>query len=191
MAVEMRPLALLVLLLTAGVVRGNDPLLGPERHAAPPPDPVLDRTVTLIECPPPTPRDDWRVALDLGLPTGVRVQRRVFDSNLWAEGGVGAWLIVPFVSGCLRYDCTLLRRERNLFAVRPGVSATLVVWAPNFGAGIDSEFIWQHTFHKRHTTELGVRLGMTAVVGHGGRRREDWSGVFPAPVATLLFSWQF
>lgn len=127
------------------------------------------------------------MAVEFGLPIGLRVQRRLFDSNLWAEGGVGAWWIVPFASACLRYDCTLLRRERNLFAVRPGVSATLVGFAA-FGTGVDSEFVWQHTFNGRHTTELGIRLGVTAVFADGGRL---FSGPFPAPVATLMWSWQF
>lgn len=195
MAVAMRRLALLVFLLAGAPVWAADPppdpLLGPERRAVPPPDPVLDRTQTLVECPPPPNRDDWRVAFDVGLPIGLRVQRRLFDTNLWAEAGAGVWAIVPFVSACLRYDGTLLKRERNLFAIRPGVSATAILWGPNFGTGIDSEFVWQHTFGGKVTTELGFRLGVTAVFGNGSNRWSDWSGAFPAPVGALMFSWQF
>jgi hypothetical protein len=163
-----------------------DPLLGlpaaarsPDPLLAPPPPPDCP------ECPP----DNWRLAADLGLPTGVRVQRRLGESNWWAEGGVGAWWIVPYASACLRYDCTLLKRERNLFAVRPGVSATLTLLGPAPGAGVDAELIWQHTFGGQFTTELGLRVGMTAVfVGEGGRHL---SGTLPVPVACLIWSWQF
>lgn len=164
-----------------------DPLLGTPAKT-PLADPLLEPTRRLVECPPPA-REDWRAALDFGLPTGVRVQRRLGESNLWAEGGVGVWWIVPYVSACVRYDCPLLRRERNLFAVRPGISATLILLGPNFGTGLDTEFIWQHTFNGRVTTELGFRLGMTAVFLDGRGRHS--SGTWPVPVGTLTFAVAF
>lgn len=164
------------------------------------PDPLLGGTTTsrptdVLLDPPPLPtcptstRDDWRVSADLGLPIGLRLQRRLFDTNVWGEVGAGAWWIVPYVSTCLRYDCTLLKRERNLFAVRPGVSATCIQLGPWPGAGVDSEFVWQHTFGRRVTTELGVRLGLTAVF-IGGHDRFV-SGTLPVPVACLMWTWQF
>jgi hypothetical protein len=165
-----------------------DPLFG----GAPvvrPADALLDPP-TLPACPAPC-RDDWRLSADFGLPIGLRLQRRLFDTNLWGEVGAGAYVIVPYVSTCLRYDCTLLKRERNLFAVRPGVSATCVIWDPNFGTGVDSEFVWQHTFNGKVTTELGVRLGVTAVFPNGGKGLFDIQRVFPAPVACLMWTWQF
>lgn len=156
---------------------------------APAADPLIDPTPLLVEAPTHPVRDRFRVAVDLGLPTGVRLQTRLFDTNIWAEAGVGAWVIVPYFSTCLRYDCTLLRRQRNLFAVRPGVSATLIGLGPNFGTGVDAEFVWQHRFHRLGTSELGVRLGVTAVFLNGSR---DWSsGTFPAPVLALHFAWQY
>lgn len=164
-----------------------DPLLG--APATRPADPLLDPP-TLPACPPPN-RDDWRLSADFGLPIGLRLQRRLFDTNLWGEVGAGAYVIVPYVSTCLRYDCTLLKRERNLFAVRPGVSATCVIWDPNFGTGVDSEFVWQHTFGGKVTTELGVRLGVTVVFPNGGRGGFDVKNVAPVPVACLMWTWQF
>jgi hypothetical protein len=168
--------------------------------AADPPDPLLRlppvaKSADPLLAPPPLPAcpdcscDKWRLAADLGLPAGVRLQRRLGETNWWAEGGVGAWWIVPFASACLRYDCTLLKRERNLFAVRPGVSATLTLIGPAPGAGVDAELIWQHTFGGRLTTELGLRVGMTAVFAGGDGRFV--SGVLPVPVACLMWSWQF
>lgn len=179
-------LAVVCLIALPGPAQTPDPLLGgvPAHRPA---DALLD--------PPPLPagptpeRDDWRLSADFGLPIGLRLQRRLFDTNLWGEVGAGAYVIVPYVSTCLRYDCTLLKRERNLFAVRPGVSATCVLLGPAPGVGVDSEFVWQHTFGGRVTTELGVRLGLTAVLAGGSGRFV--SGVFPAPVACLMWTWQF
>lgn len=174
------------LFAATAVADSPDPLLGRPAPSRPS-DPLLD-PATLPTCPDP-PRDDWRIAADFGLPVGVRVQRRLGETNWWAEGGVGTWWIVPYASACLRYDCTLLKRERNLFAIRPGVSATAILFGPWPGAGVDAEFVWQHTFNGRVTTELGVRLGMTAVFAGGNDR---WvSGTLPAPVACLMWSWQF
>jgi hypothetical protein len=103
--------------------------------------------------------------------------------------GAGAWVIVPYASACLRYDLTLLKRERNLFAVRPGVSGTCVLLGPNAGVGLDCEFIWQHTFARCVTCELGVRAGLTAVIPSG---QDRWtSRTFPAPVLCLMWAWQF
>lgn len=157
--------------------------------------PAASQTADPLLNPPPLPAcpdcpcDKWRLAADLGFPTGLRLQRRLGETNWWAEGGVGVWWIVPYASACLRYDCTLLKRERNLFAVRPGVSATVTLLGPAPGVGVDAELIWQHTFGQRFTTELGVRVGMTAVfVGGSGRHL---SGTLPLPVACLMWSWQF
>jgi hypothetical protein len=138
--------------------------------------------------PPPEADDRWRVALDFGLPIGVRVQRRLGESNFWAEGGAGAWLIAPYVSTCLRYDLTVLKRERNLFALRPGVSATCILLGP-WAAGIDCEFLWQHRIADAGCLELGVRAGVSAVFPG----RDDWftNRTFPAPVLCLMCSWQF
>lgn len=172
----------------SGPPRRDDALLGvttppaTDRH-----DPLLDPPM-LIEKPS-EKFDRWRVSADFGLPIGLRLQRRLGDSNLWGEVGAGAWWIVPYASTCLRYDCTLLKRERNLFAVRPGVSATYVLLGPNLGVGVDSEFVWQHTFGGKVTTELGVRLGLTTVFANSSDR---WgNGVFPVPVMCLMWTCQF
>ena len=161
-------------------------------------DPLLEPNTKLVEPPPVLQRrEDVRIALDLGLPTGVRVQKRIFETDIWAEVGVGAYVIVPFVSGCLRYDGTLYRGRRNLFAFRPGISATCVIADPNLGIGLDAELVWQHTYNDRFTSELGVRLGCTEVFwkdryegGWGG----GWRGTpnpIPVPIATLMFSVAF
>jgi hypothetical protein len=157
-------------------LRPADPLL------APPPLPACPEV-------PPDADDRWRIALDFGLPVGLRVQRRLGESNWWAEAGAGAWLIAPFVSTCLRYDLTLLKRERNLFALRPGVSATGILFGPSLGVGVDCEFLWQHTFAERFGFELGVRAGVTAVLPS---RADPWTNrTFAAPVLCLMCAWQF
>jgi hypothetical protein len=173
----------------SGATGRDDPLLGVAPPTTDRRDPLLDPPVLIEKRA--ADADNWRLSADFGLPIGLRLQRRLFDTNFWWEGGAGAYVIVPYVSTCLRYDCTLLKRERNLFAVRPGVSATLVVWDPNFGTGIDSEFVWQHTFDGKVTTELGVRLGVTAVFPNGGKGWLDVKRVAPVPVLCLMWTWQF
>ena len=179
--------AAVVLFVSTGFAQQPDPLLG-FPVAARPADPLLNPSP--LPTLPVEPRDTWRVAVDVGLPVGVRVQRRLGESDWWGEVGVGAWWVVPYASACLRYDCTLLKRERNLFAVRPGVSATCVLLGPNVGVGADCEFVWQHTFNGKVTTELGLRLGMTAVFLD---RRDSWllGGTLPVPVVCLMWSCQF
>ncbi|MEO2092235.1 MAG: hypothetical protein ABGY75_22500 [Gemmataceae bacterium] len=181
-------LAGVVLLALSSPADPPDPLLG-GAAATRSADPLLDPP-PLPACPTPV-RDDWRLSADFGLPIGLRLQRRLFDTNLWGEIGAGAYVIVPYVSTCLRYDCTLLKRERNLSAVRPGVSATCVIWDPNFATGVDSEFVWQHTFNGKVTTELGVRLGVTVVFPNGGRNWFDVKSVAPVPVVCMMWTWQF
>lgn len=185
----MRSVCLLALLLAVGTTAAADPLLG--LPTAPwPADPLLDPP-PLSSCPEVLPEadDHWRVAVDFGLPIGVRVQRRLGESNVWAEAGVGAWLIAPFASVCLRYDLTVLKRERNLFALRPGVSATCVLLGPNPAFGIDCECLWQHTFAERFTLEMGVRLGASVVIPS---RNDRWTNrSFPAPVLCCMWAWQF
>ena len=171
-------------LASAGLAQEPDPLLG-VTPAARPPDPLL-APAPLPTCPPlDTSADNWRLAVDVGLPMGVRVQRRLGESNWWGEAGIGVYAIVPYASLCLRYDVCALRRERNLFAVRPGVSIT----GPIPAAGVDCEFIWQHCWAGTTTTEMGLRLGASAVfLGNGNR----WvNGTFPVPIACLTFGWQF
>jgi hypothetical protein len=181
------PVVGLTLLVVAagGSAQSPDPLLGVPA-AARPVDPLLNPPP--LPAAPGWPNDHWRLAVDVGLPMGLRVQRRIGQTNWWGEAGVGAWWVVPYASACLRYDVCALRGERNLFAVRPGVSATAVGFvAP--AVGLDCEFIWQHCWNGKVTTEFGARLGMSAVfLGD----RDGWvSGTLPAPVACLTFGWQF
>jgi len=171
-----------------GFAQAPGPLLGTPTARTPMPDTLLD-TVTL-----PTrtvePQDNWRIAADLGFPTGLRLQRRIGDSDAWGELGIGMWWVVPYASACLRQDITLMKRERNLFALRPGVSATLTLIEPIFGVGLDCECIWQHTFNNKVSTELGFRFGMSGFAIVTGRSR-DRTAVIPVPIVCLMWSWQF
>ncbi len=181
------PVAVLTLLAVAagGSAQSPDPLLGVPA-AARPADPLLNPPP--LPAAPELPGDKWRLTVDVGLPIGLRVQRRLGDTNWWGEVGVGAWWIVPYASACLRYDLSARCGERNLFAVRPGLSATAVGFvAP--AVGLDCEFVWQHCRDGKVHTELGARLGLSAVfLGDSGR---FVSGTFPAPVACLTFGWQY
>ncbi len=150
-----------------------------------PADPLLDATPVLIEIPPAPVEDSFRISLDFGFPTGVRLQARLFESRFWAEVGTGVWWIVPYVSTALRYDCHLFEGSENLFAVRPSVSATLVPLGDGaIGFGADIEFIWQHRFTDRFVTDLGLRFGATAFHDEGGH----WAAV---PVLAIVFAVQF
>jgi hypothetical protein len=130
--------------------------------------------------------EKWRVAFDFGLPNGIRVQRRIGESNFWMEGGVGAWWIVPYVSGCIRYDWQYLQTTRNCFSFRPGLSAT-AIGIGAFGVGWDCESVWTHRYRNNLRTDLGFRFGMTCVFNTTG----DGNKVFPAPVLSLVFNLAF
>lgn len=150
-----------------------------------PADPLLDATPVLVEIPPAPVEESLRVSLDVGFPTGVRLQARLFESRFWAELGTGVWWIVPYVSTALRYDCHLFEGQRNLFAVRPSVSATLIPFGRvPVGFGADVEFIWQYRFTDRLVTDLGLRFGATAFHDEGSH----WAAV---PVLALVFAVQF
>jgi len=149
-------------------------------------NPLLDATPTLVELPDAPVEETLRVSFDIGIPTGVRVQARLFHSPFWAEVGAGVYLIVPFVSTALRCDLRLYEDRRNSFAVRPSLSATFVPFDDiYYGFGGDVEFIWQHRFPNRMITDLGFRLGATAIQE---RHESRW---FAAPVATVVFAIQF
>ncbi len=175
--------ATLLAIAFAGLARGQVPLT----TEPPPPrpvDPLLDAT-PVFELPKAPADESFRVSLDVGCPTGVRLQARLFESRFWAEAGVGVWWIVPFVSTAIRYDCHMYEGRRNLVAVRPSVSATLIPFgrAP-VGFGADVEFIWQHRFTDRIATDLGFRLGATAF-------HDDYDKWGVIPVAALVFALQF
>ena len=148
-------------------------------------DPLLDATPVLVELPKAPAEESVRVSFDVGFPTGVRIQARLFESRFWAEAGVGLWWIFPYASAALRYDCHMYEGRWNLAAVRPSVSATFIpIGRVPVGFGADVEFIWQHRFTDRIATDLGFRLGASAFQG-------DYGGWGVIPVATLVFALQF
>ena len=131
--------------------------------------------------------ETWRFAVDLGLPNGLRVQRRIFDTNFWLEGGIGAWWIVPYASACIRYDWQVLQLTRNCFSLRPGLSATYIVFGPHLGVGWDIEAVWTHRYRNNLRTDLGFRFGMTALVSE--RWHDNYTPV--APIMSLVFNVAF
>ena len=167
----------------------TDPHLQPRSAApgapAPAVDPLLDAAPILVELPKGPTDENIRVSLDVGLPTGVRLQARLFESRFWAEVGVGVWWIIPYASTALRYDLRLYEGQRDTFAVRPSVSATIIPLTRLFyGFGGDAEFIWQHRFSNRLITDLGFRLGASAI-------RDSYGYWFGAPVLALVLAAQF
>jgi hypothetical protein len=131
--------------------------------------------------------ETWRFAVDFGLPNGIRVQRRIFDSNFWLEGGVGAWWVVPYASACIRYDWKYLQLTRNCFSLRPGLSATFIAFGPTIGVGWDMEAVWTHRYRNNLRTDLGIRFGMTALVNN------HWNDKYVplAPILSLVLNLAF
>ena len=165
--------------------------------AEPPParpanDPLLDAAPTLVELPKAPVEESIRVSFDVGLPTGVRVGVRLFESRFWAEFGVGVWWIVPYASTALRYDLHLYEGRANTIAVRPSVSATIIpLREVGFGVGCDAEVIWQHRYKNRLVTDLGFRLGLSSIYAHSRSSRSNLGDWWPVPIATLVFAVQF
>ena len=169
---------------TAPALLLADPLSAPRTAAAPPANALLDRTPVLVEVPGGSTEERFRISADLGLPTGVRVGVRIAESRFWAEFGVGVYVIVPYASTALRYDCRLYEGSSDRFAVRPSISATVVpLRNAAVGGGADVEFVWQHRFADRLMTDLGFRIGGTVL-----QHRSD---TFVAPVLTLVLAAQF
>ena len=163
----------------------------PAAPVAPAVDPLLDAAPILVELPKGPTDENIRVSLDVGLPTGVRLQARLFESRFWAEVGVGVWWIVPYASTALRYDLRLYEGQRDTFAVRPSVSATIIPLGDvYYGFGGDTEFIWQHRFSNRLITDLGFRLGASAIRNSRNyhNSHNTWIG---APVLALVLAAQF
>ena len=177
-----------ILALCAGAVSAT---------AEPPParpanDPLLDAVPTLVELPKAPVEESIRVSFDVGLPTGVRVGVRLFESRFWAEFGVGVWWIVPYASTALRYDLHLYEGRANTIAVRPSLSATIIPLSEvAFGVGCDAEVIWQHRFTNRLVTDLGFRLGLSSIYAHSRSSRSNLGDWWPVPIATLVFAVQF
>jgi len=172
---------------TIPVVEGHG-LWPAQPAAARPSDPLLDPAV-LAEAPLASKCEDWRISFDVGLPTGLRLQRRIVDSNWWIEGGIGTWWVVPYASLCLRYDWAVVQRQRNWVSIRPSLSATVVPIDTTVGGGFDTEFVWTHCWGDRFRTEMGLRAGVS-IMSHRGRRDADFKTA-PVPVLCFVFAMAF
>jgi len=152
-------------------------------------DPLLDATPVLVELPKALEDESLRVSLDIGLPIGVRLQARLGESRFWAEVGVGSWFVVPFASTALRCDMPLFQGRRNLLALRPSISATIIpLREVAYGFGGDMEVVWQHRFGRGLVTDLGFRFGLSAIRTPG----DGWaSGWWPVPIAAVVLAVQF
>ena len=166
-----------------------DPLSVPRATPpVPPGNSLLDPTPILVERPDSTDAR-YRLSLDVGFPTGIRIGRQLGESRFWGEVGLGVWWIVPYVSTALRYDCRLYDGASDCLAVRPSLSATVVpIFTEGvFGCGADVEFVWQHRFANGFATDFGFRIGATALFGPWSR--DDHVPV--VPVVALVFAAQF
>jgi hypothetical protein len=138
---------------------------------------------------PPSPR--WSLDLLVGLPTGLRVQRRLGESACFVEGVAALYVILPMLGGGFRHCCTLLSGENNALCLSPGIDAYLLE-IPSDGkhhGGLltgDVDILWRHTYGKRWQGDLGVKLGAGAAVF--GRSS---GGVLPAPVVCLFGGLRF
>jgi len=190
------PSALALLIAASGLASGQtpsapllaDPLSAPRATPpVPPGDALLDRTPVLAGRPEPT-EDRYRFSADLGLPTGIRLGARIGESRFWAEFGAGVWWIIPFASTALRYDFRVYGGASDCLAVRPSVSATYIPITRDLivGCGGDVEFVWQHRFTSGFVTDIGFRVGATALFG-------PWTdGRVPvAPVVAIVLAAQF
>ena len=104
----MRCLVVLIAILVASIAHAQTPPAIPQQPLAipsapaPTPDPNAGRVLygeqplfEVIDTKPYEPR--WRLDLLLGAPSGIRFQRQLGESRIWAEVGAGSYLWWPAV----------------------------------------------------------------------------------------------
>jgi hypothetical protein len=120
----------------------------------------------------------WRTDILLGLPTGLRIQRRIADTRLWGEIGGGIYLISPNMYLGIRGDSRLLERPRHTIFARPGL---VTAYNPGYNVerhggswnlldfdrvhsfgytGIDCDISWRARWSGRIHGELGLKVGL-------------------------------
>ena len=193
----MRLLPLLVGLLLPFPARAAEP---PAALAAEP-KASLDGADGLFSAPPraaatPTPTGDDAIRIDLvlGLPTALRVQARLGDTKVWAEGGAAVYVVVPSVFVGLRYDGLLHRGPADALLARPGLD---VYYVPVYGSdwlfgnyrhGIgvvaaDFDMAWHHRWSDAVSGNVGIKLGCGVGVTE--------SRVVPVPIVGVTLGLQF
>lgn len=183
-----------VLLLAAATAVAQSPTPSPTdtltgQPAVPPPPVgtplVVDAPATEFE------PAVWQIDVLVGAPLGVRVQRRLGDSRVWAEGGAGLYLVFPTAFAGVRYDGRVYEGRRHAVLIRPGADAALVYAWSLFGskdtlAGMvvgDVDLVWRRLAVDGGALELGLKLGVGVPVTRGVR------GVLP--IAALIGGFSF
>lgn len=136
----------------------------------------------------------WQTDIVFGLPIALRVQRRIADRGVWAEGGLALYTIVPSVFVGARFDGSLYEGKRNTFYTRPGVD---FYYSPIRSSGgfftrrftgitaltVDTDLTWRRKWSDRVHGHLGLKVGLGVGVAGGS--------VFPLPVLGLTGGWQY
>jgi hypothetical protein len=179
--------ALGVLVLTlAGV--------GQEPTPEPPVGPPVYAADGLLPTDKPHACGNWHTDIVFGLPIALRAQRRVGDRDLWVEGGLALYTIVPSVFVGARLDGSLYQGKRNTFYVRPGLD---FYYSPIHSSGgflfgringiyavtADADLTWR----RKWTDGLHGHFGLKAGLGVG----TAGYGAFPLPVLGLTCGFQY
>ena len=166
----------------------------PAPLAPPPPAPSAADVLVGIADGTPTRRPSVSTDVLVGLPIAVRAQAKVVGP-VWAEAGVGVWIIIPDLFAGVRLDVGLYRGREDTVAVRPGLTAHAIL-NPFYGGGgwlgggppvvpgvaADVDLVWEHCWTDRFRGLLGLKLGAITAI------RSD-PGVIPT--GGLLFGCQF
>lgn len=167
----------------------------PEPAASRAADPLLDASpkVTLAESP-------WRSDITFGLPTALRVQRRIGESNAWFEAGAGVYVVIPTVFVGVRADADVFASRSNALCVRPGIDVYYGFPISYRSSGwhsrdrtentksigviaLDFDMLWRHRFGERIHGQFGVKLGCGAGFADG-----FWA---PIPIAGLIAGFSY
>jgi hypothetical protein len=160
-------------------------------HPAQPADAPGDVDGSLATAAPPA-ESNWRPGLVIGLPTLLRLQRAFADDgrNAWVgEGFVGLEVIFPMAGVGIRRRFTPARGEHNCLRISPGIDVAGLPWAPtrpllgdNPGAGAllsaDVDIAWERSWGRCCGSELGIKVGGSAVLGGHGSLALPVIGLF-------------
>lgn len=136
----------------------------------------------------------WRTDVVFGLPIALRVQRRIGEHGIWAEGGLAVYGIVPSVFAGMRFDGRIYEGKQNAWYSRPGFD---LYYSPVHGDGgflnrpfnnifaltFENDLSWRRVWSERVHSHLGLKAGLG--VAFAG------SNVWPVPVLGITCGLQY
>ena len=180
-----RYVAIFLVLTIASIAGAQTPPAIPQilSAPAPTPDPNVGRVLygeqplfEVIDAKPYEPR--WRMDLLLGAPTGIRFQRQLGESRLWAEVGAGGYLWWPTVFAGVRSEGRMFSGASDVLSVRPGLIAYYLQgytiddrsrnwdgWDGDYRirtagmVAIDFDLSWKHRWLDSLHGEIALKLG--------------------------------